>query len=225
MIRGVKVLTAGIAALAWAGSAPAAQTGALATTVGSGGFALSAGLGYVERDVEDGVDAQASNRRVTFRAQFGVMEKLDLYGLLGFADAEIDDASFTGTLGGSVGVGARYAMLTFADNDTRLMLDLQGEFFRSEDGSKRVDHQGFHAATYLMKEFGAAGRTGYFYPYGGLRISYSSYGGRGVDDFSSKDYIGVFGGADYFVNPNVFFSGEVHVFDETSLYLSVGYRF
>ena len=225
MNRTFKMLAAAAAALLWAGSTPAAQTGALATTVGPGGFAVSAGMGYVERDVEDGVAAEANTRRLTFRAQFGVVEKLDLYVLLGFADVEIGDVGFEGTLGENLGIGARYTLLEFADSDTRLMLDLQGEYFRSKDGSDRIRQQNYHAATYLMREFGAAGRTGYFYPYGGIRVSYSRYDGRGVDDFVSKDFVGVFGGADYFVNPNVFFSGEVHVFDETSLYLGVGYRF
>ena len=213
------------AALLLAESAPAAQTGALATTVGPGGFAVSASMGYAERDVEDGVDAEAANRRLTLRAQFGVVEALDLYVLLGFADVEIDDAGFSGTLGENLGLGVRYSMLEFADSDTRLVLDLQGEYISSSDGSDRIRQQTYHVATYLMKEYGAAGRTGYFYPYGGVRVSFARYEGKGLDDFTSKDYVGVFGGADYFVNPNVFFSGEVHVFDETSLYLGVGYRF
>jgi hypothetical protein len=144
---------------------------------------------------------------------------------LGFADVEIDKAGFEGTLGESLSIGGRYAMLEFADNDTKLMLEVQGDYFRSSDGSDRIQHFGYHAATYMVREFGAAGRVGYFYPYGGIRISYADYSGRGVDDFTSADFIGVFGGADYFVNPNVFFTGEVHVFDETSLYLGVGHRF
>ncbi|HSH69529.1 MAG TPA: hypothetical protein VK997_06400 [Deferrisomatales bacterium] len=227
MNRTIKGLaTATIAtALLWTGSAPAAQTGALATTVGRGGFAVSASTGYAERDVEDGVDAKAANRRLAFRAQFGVAETLDLYALLGFADLEIDHTGFSGTLGENLGLGVRYSLLEFADSDARLVLDMQGEYIRSSDGSDRVRQQTYHVATYLMKEFGAAGRTGYFYPYGGIRVSYARYEGSGLDDFISKDFVGVFGGADYFVNPNVFFSGEVHVFDETSLYLGVGYRF
>ncbi len=225
MDRTIQRLAAIAVALLWAGSASAAQTGALATTVGPGGFAVSAGMGYVERDVEDGADAEATNRRLTFRAQIGVLEKLDLYALLGFADVDIDDPGFKGTLGENLGIGALYAMLEFADSDTRLMLDLQGEFVRSKDGSDQVRQQNYHAATYLMREFGAAGRTGYFYPFGGIRVSYSRYDPSGKGEFISKDFVGVFGGADYFVNPNVFFSGEVHVFDETSLYLGVGYRF
>ena len=225
MNRTMKMSAAGAAILLWTASAPAAPTGGLATAVGPGGFAISAGMGYVERDVEDRVDAEASTRRLTFRAQLGVVEKLDVYALLGFADVEIDDAGFEGTLGENLGIGIRYAMLEFADSDTHLMLDLQGEYLRSQDGSHRIREQNYHAAIYLMKEIGAAGRTGYFYPYGGIRVSYAHYDGSGVDNYVSKDFVGVFGGADYFVNPNVFFSGEVHVFDEMSLYLGVGYRF
>jgi len=224
MGRPVGRYAATVVALLVAAPATAAQTGGLASSVGHGGLALAVGAGYVERDVKDGIDAEAASRRLAFRAQFGVVEKLDVYAQLGFADVQIDDAGFEGTLGENLTLGARYAMLEFADSGTKLMLDVQGDYFRSSDGSDRLLHLGYHAATYLVREFGAAGRVGYFYPFGGIRLSYANYDGSGVDDFASEDFIGVFGGADYFVNPNIFFTGEVHVFDETSLYLGVGYR-
>jgi len=220
-----KMFAVTVATLFCCGPAAAAQTGALATTLGQGGFALSANWGYSQRDVRDGESDKASSFRSLFRAQLGVATGLDLYALLGFADVELDDAGFEGTLGENLGLGAHYTMLKFADSGMRLMLDVQGEYIRSESETGRLRHQGYHAATYLLREYGAAGRTGYFYPYAGVRVSYVRYDGRGVDDFTARGYLGVFGGADYFVNPNVFFAGEVHVFDETSLYLGVGYRF
>ena len=77
-----------------------------------------------------------------------------------------------------------------------------------------------------MVSASAAGKVGFFYPYGGARVSSSRYEGEhGVDDHKSKNFIGFLGGADYFVSPNVYFSGEVHLFDEMSLYLTTGYRF
>ena len=221
--RGVSA--AALVALLGAGPGWAARTGGLATTVEPGRFALSSGLGYVERDMEDGVDVEARSRQLDLRAQFGLIDKLDLYLLLGFADADLNGASFKGALGGHFGIGAHYAMLEFAENDTKLMLDVQADFYRSSDGGDRVTQQGYYLATYLLREFGAAGRTGYFYPFGGVRVSYTYMDGKGTDNLTGKDFVGVFGGADYFVNPNVFFTGEVHVFDETSLYLGVGYRF
>lgn len=205
--------------------APAANIGGLAAPLKTGEFAVSTALGYVERDVEDGVDDTVSNRRVLFRGGFGVVDGLEIYGILGLTDAEFDDANFDGGLGGTFGAGVKYGLFHFQTTGLKLVLDVQGEYFSSSDGSKRARQQAYHGAAYLVKEVGAAGRVGYFYPYGGLRLSYARYDDKGIDDFTNEDFVGVFGGADYFVNPNIFFSGEVHLFDETSLYLGVGYRF
>lgn len=204
----------------------AAPTGGLASPVGAGGFAVSAGLAYAQRDLEDGSDDEVTNRRVLFRAQYGPVEWLDLYAILGFTDAELDDEDFEGSLGGTFGLGAHVQALHFPDSAVKIVLDLQGEYFRSEDGSKRVKTQAYHGAAYVVKEIGAAGRVGYFYPYGGIRVSYAHHDvNKGIEDLHAEDLVGLFGGVDYFVNPNVYFAGEIHLFDETSLFLGVGYRF
>lgn len=214
------------AAVLAAGPVAAAQTGGLASPLDVGGLAVSATLGYAQRDVKDGRDDQLTDRSVLFRAEVGVADGLDLYGILGFTDADLDHADFAGTLGESFGVGVRYGLLNFPESALQVVLDLQGEYFRSRDGDRDLRTRAYHAATYLVREIGAAGRVGYIYPFGGVRLSYArADGGGGVDDVHSDDLVGIFGGADYFVNPNVFFSGEVHLFDETSLYLGVGYRF
>lgn len=206
--------------------ARAGHSGGLASPVGPGGLALSATLAYGERDVEDGRDDQVASRRALLRAQFGVLDGVDLYATVGLGDLEFDHADFEGSLGESFGVGLRYGLLNFKENEMKLVLDVQGEYLRSSDGGERVRHQAYHAAALLVKEIGAAGRVGYLFPYGGARVSYARYDASGgVDDYTSDDVIGVLGGVDYFVNPNVFFSAEAHLFDETGLYLSAGYRF
>ncbi len=219
------VLALAVMATAWPLWASAGNIGGLAAPLETGRFAVSATLGYSERDVEDGVDDELSSRRILFRGGFGVADGLELYGIVGLTDAEFDDVDFEGGLGETFGGGVRYGLFHFQETGVKLVLDAQGEYFRSSDGSKRVRQQAYHGAVYLVKEVGAAGRVGYFYPYGGLRLSYARYDGKGVDDYTNDDFLGVFGGVDYFVNPTVFFSGEVHLFDEMGLYLGVGYRF
>ncbi|MDW7709305.1 MAG: hypothetical protein SCH98_02430 [Deferrisomatales bacterium] len=209
-----------------AGAASAAQTGGLASPLGPGGFATSVTLGYGERDVKDGRRDEVVTRRVLLRGQVGVTDGVDVYGTVGLGDLDFDRADFSGSLGETFGAGVRLGLLSFPESAIKLVLDLQGEYLRSTDGGKRVRHQAYHAATYVVREVGAARRVGYFFPYGGVRVSYARYdGNRGVPDTEGDDYVGVFGGADYFVNPNVFFTGELHLFDETGLYLGVGYRF
>ncbi len=220
------VLWSSLSALVLSAPARAAQVGGLVAPLGTLGFAVSGGLSYGERDVKDGSSREVSTRRMLARAQLGLADNLDVYALLGLSDARFEGGGFDGTLGESVGLGVRYGLLHYPSSAIRVVLDLQGEYFRTEDGSKRIRHQGYHASVYAVHEMGAAGRTGYIYPYGGLRMSYTRYDGSGgADDYRGKDVLGVFGGADYFVNPQVFFTGEVHIFDETSLYLGVGYRF
>ncbi|MHB8762794.1 MAG: hypothetical protein ACYDA8_00400 [Deferrisomatales bacterium] len=221
-----KIALAGTLAVLFAGPSMAAQTGGLATPLGPGGFATSATLAYAERDVRDGRDDEVAAFRALLRAQVGALDGLDVYGTVGLSDLEFDRVDFEGALGESLGLGLRYGMLNFPEQAVKLVLDLQGEYFRSRDGSKKVRHQGGHVATYLVKEVGAAGRVGYVNTYGGVRVSYAWYeGSGGVDDYRGDDFVGLFGGADYFVTPNVFFSGELHLFDEFSAYLGVGYRF
>ncbi len=209
-----------------AGAAQAAHTGGLAVPVGAGGLAVSTTLGYAERDVENGRNDEATSRRLLVRAEFGLLANLDLYALFGLTDVEFQHLNFEGDLRESLGAGVRWSVLQLPDPALQFVLDLQGETFRSEDGARTARCQAYHLAAYAVREIGAAGRVGYFYPYGGLRLSYADYDlNRGASDHSSDDFLGVFGGVDYFVNPNVYFSGEAHLFDETSLYLGVGYRF
>ncbi len=208
------------------GTAWAGPVGGLSAPLRAKGFAVSGWFAYAERDVEDGSGDEVSTRRMLARVGVGVADGIDVYALVGFSDAQFDREDFTGTLGASLGLGVRYGLLRYPQNGVQVVLDVQGEVFRSRDGSKSVRHQAYHAAVYVVREIGAAGRVGYLYPYGGARVSYARYDGSdGVDDYRGDDFVGVFGGADYFVNPNVFFTGEVHLFDETSIYLGAGYRF
>lgn len=220
-------IAAGLLALGMFGGrvAFASQLGGLATLVGPGGAVVSANVGYVERDVKDGRDDQVSSLRTVLRGAVGVMDGLDLYGYAGFTDLLFDKADFEGSRGATVGGGVRYGLLSFSDSDIRLVLDLQGEYLRVNDRGS-VRGQAYHAAVYVLKEYGAAGSVGYFYPFAGAEVSWAKYrGGDGLDTFRSKDVVGVFAGADYFVNPNVFFSAELHLFDETSVTVGAGYRF
>ena len=55
-------------------------------------------------------------------------------------------------MGASIGGGLRYRVVNFPESALQIVIDLQGEYFRSEDGSKDLDHQAYHLATYLVRE-------------------------------------------------------------------------
>lgn len=226
MFKKLKIITVIglLGTLVGTGPALGAMSGGLASPMEEGQMALSMMMAYTERDVENGDSEEASNRRLLFKGNFGIGQGADFYALIGLSDVSYKEEGFDGSLGESFGLGIRYTPTQMTDG-TKLVLDFQGEFLTSEDGEHKARQQQFHMGAYLVGQFGAAGTTGYFYPYAGLRLSTADYNNEKVDDFKAKDNIGVFAGADYFVNPNVFFSGEFHLFDESGVYLSAGYRF
>lgn len=210
-----------------AGASHASNAGGLAWPVGPGGFASSVTIAYAEQDLEDSGETVSTFRNL-LRAQFGLLDDLDVYGAVGTSDLEVSDSDEGGGRGFTFGGGIHYSMVRAADASIRLMLNLEAEWL-NVDGVKRDAYQ---AGVYVVKQYGAAGTTGYFFPYAGARVSYSRYRGGDFDDTDpgndtdkAENFIGFFAGADYFVSPNVFFSGEVHLFDEMSVYGTAGYRF
>lgn len=204
----------------------AAMTGGLAAPLGAGQATVSVSLAYIERDVQEGdVRDEARSRRILFKGEMGVGYGLDFYAFLGMTDLSFRDMDFDGNLGETFGLGVRWGDISLGDESTTLVLDGQAEYFASDDGSFTAKQQAYHVAAYVVKQFGAAGRVGYFYPFAGVRFSYARLENEHRDDFENDDIFGLLAGADYFVNPNVFFSGELHLFDENSFYLTAGYRF
>ncbi len=220
---GMGLLLFGLSAAAPVSAAP---TGGPAALLKPQGAALSFGVAYVERDVKGGGGDEVSSVKTLLRGDYGILEDLTAYGFIGFSDLKFDDADFEGARAADLGAGVRYGLASVPSSAVRLVLDLQAEFLRASDESNHVRQEAGHIATYVVKEFAAAGDVGYFYPFGGFRVSYAKYLGSGdMDNHRSKTLVGVFAGSDYFVNPNVFFSAEVHLFDEMSIAASAGYRF
>lgn len=217
MAAGVGLLSLGLA-----GVGSAAHVGGLASLLGPGGAAMSVSIGYGERDLTKGASS-AKSYRTLVGGQFGLADGLDLRATLGLRDVSI--GSFEGSLGESAGVGLRYGVWNQPANGLKVVLDGQGEYFRSSDGGDDVRYQGLQLSAYLLKEVGAAGRMGYLSGYGGVRVAYGRYDRDRGQNPRNEDKLGLFGGADYFVTPNVFFSGELQLFDEFGVNIGVGYRF
>jgi hypothetical protein len=200
----------------------ATQVGGLAWPVGQGGFTSSLSVGYAEQGVKDGTNDRASTFRNLLRAEAGLSDEISVYGAFGVSDIDLGDAHYRAGRGGSAGGGLRWGLVRTADRSLQLALSLDAEYLKVGD----VSRTNYRAATYVVKQYGASGSIGFFYPYAGFDVSYANYSGRhGVGDFHSRDFIGVFAGADYFVSPNIYFSGEIHLFDESSAYGTVGYKF
>lgn len=195
----------------------AGQVGGLATNVGEGGLSLSTGLSYAEKDVErNGRREEMTTRQLVVKGSYGLLPNLDLNVKLGFADLEVDD--FEGRLDALYGVGFKFKMFQDPNNKVNVLLDGEVSQFSSEDSGVDADILDYHIA------FTVSNKSGNITPYGGIKFSETEIDFDSTK-FTADNNVGVFGGVDYFVNPNVFFTGEVSIFDQEALYVGVGYKF
>lgn len=195
----------------------AGQVGGLVTNVGEGGLSLSTGLSYAEKDVErNGRKEEMTTRQLVVKGSYGLLPNLDLNVKLGFADLEVDN--FEGRLDALYGVGFKFKMFQDPNNKVNVLLDGEVTQFSSEDNGNEADVTDYQVA------FIVSNKAGNITPYGGIKISETEIDS---DDrkYTADNNVGVFGGVDYFVNPNVFFNGEVSIFDQEALYVGVGYKF
>jgi len=128
----------------------------------------------------------------------------------------VDD--FEGRLDALYGVGFKFKMFQDPQNKVNVLLDGEVTQFSSEDSGVDADVLDYHIA------FTVSNKAGNITPYGGIKFSETEIE-RGSRKDTADNNVGVFGGVDYFVNPNVFFNGEVSIFDQEALYVGVGYKF
>ncbi len=221
---GSRILVPVLAVLALAGFANASSIGGLASPLNESEASMAVVMGYSQRDVKDGIKDEARSKRFLLKGAYGIGHGTDIYVTLGLSDINYKDANFSGSLGQSFGAGVRFSPTEFADG-TKLVFDLDGDYVSSTDGSNRVTSQTYRGAGYIVGKFGSSGKFGYFFPYAGLSISTASYNNPHYSDYKASQNIGLIGGTDFFINPNVFFTLEFHIFDESAAYLTAGYRF
>lgn len=206
--------------MAVASTAAASQTGGLVTNVGENGLALSIGLSYVNKDMERSGQPkeEISERQLIVKGDYGLLPNLDIYAKLGFADLEVDDIDFEGRLDALYGIGAKFKI--FQDSNSKINVLLNGEIsqFSSKDNGVNANVLDYQMA------FTVSNNAGNITPYGGIKFS-----GTEIDfddtKYNADKNVGIFAGVEYFVNPNVFFTGEINIFDQDALYLGVGYKF
>ncbi|MDO8446864.1 MAG: hypothetical protein Q7T53_12350 [Deltaproteobacteria bacterium] len=198
-------------------AAGAGQVGGLATNVGEGGLSLSTGLLYIDKDVErNGQKEEMTTRQLVVKGSYGLLPNLDLNVKLGFADLEVDPIE--GRLDALYGVGFKFKMFQDPNNKVNVLLDGEVTQFSSEDNGDDADVTDYQVA------FIVSNKAGNITPYGGIKFSETEIE-RGSTKYTADNNVGVFGGVDYFVNPNVFFTGEVNIFDQDAVYIGVGYKF
>lgn len=207
-------------------AAQAAPVGGLSYNLGARGFAFSAGagVGFVQRDVHvienDQLVDESSSSRFLIKVDVAPAYFIDIYALGGAADFQMDDADFRGALTGAWGGGARLMLLPYSlKTDLNVTLDAQYVGFTAEDHDVKAKSDESQVALIIAYKLRG------IVPYGGFKYNPVKVQFAGDDnDLTGDQEAGVFIGTDYFITPNVFFTGELSIFSETSLFLMVGYN-
>ncbi len=210
-------------AAAIATSAQAGQLGSQAATVGEGGLSFSAGLNYASKDMKtNGAKEEMIARQLVLTGDYGLLPSLDLYIKLGLADMEVK--GFKGRLDALYGVGAKFKL--FKDPKDKVNVTINGGVTRFNSGDSTADA----TVTDYIGAVIVSNRAGNMTPYGGFKVCETEAEVKPTGVGSSSKYtadkkVGILAGVDYFVNPNVFFSGEVNLFDQQAVYLGAGFKF
>ncbi|MBI4745249.1 MAG: hypothetical protein HY786_01560 [Deltaproteobacteria bacterium] len=161
-----------------------------------------------------------TTRQLVVTGDYGLLPSLDLYIKLGFADMEVPD--FKGRLDGLYGVGAKFKL--FKDPEDKLNVTIDGGVTRFNSG----DSTGDATVTDYMGALIVSNKAGNMTPYAGFKVCETEVelkSGASSRKFSADKKVGILAGVDYFVNPNVFFNGEVNLFDQQAVYLGAGFKF
>lgn len=198
-------------------TAESGQIGGLVNSVGQGGLSLSGGISYITKDLEDaGQNKEMTARAFVVKGDYGLIPNLDLFVKLGFADLKY--GSFEGRMDALFGAGLKFKLFKDPEDKVNVYVDAEISKFSSSDSTRRADVKDYQMS------FIVSNRAGNITPYGGVKVSETEVD---VDSTKSKasKHVGIIGGADYFVNPNVFFNGEVNIFDQQAIHIGVGYKF
>lgn len=224
------MLTTAAVVLILAAAASAMPVGGLSYNIGGPSFSISSGVGFLQRDVHvirhDIEVDEATSSRWLVKANVAPFDYLDAYGTVGAADFKLEDSNYRASLVTAYGGGMKLQVLPlwFFKSNLNVAADLQYIAFHAQDEVEGVEIDSRY------KEFQAAAVIAYklrdVVPYGGLK-----YNPVLVDITGKKNDLegdmdgGVFIGADFYVTPTVFFTGELSIFSETSIFLMVGYNF
>lgn len=191
-------------------------------------FSVSAGVGFGQRDVHviDDDDLQDELNSSTFLTKINLspLNFLEMYGLIGAADLQLDDGDYKGTLATAWGGGLRAEVFpSFWNVDTNFHIALDGQYFSvtTEDNDILGTLQEAQGALILSYAF-ARGVA----PYGGLKYDYAHLKFEGSNNDMRGDVdLAVFVGCDYEVTDEVFFNVDLTIFAETRIFASVGYKY
>ncbi|MDT8318359.1 MAG: hypothetical protein RQ824_10295 [bacterium] len=195
-------------------TALAGQIGGLADHMGGQLLTATVSVGVIDRDVKrSGTDDDYKMNVLSARVTYGLNDRVDLYATLGKANIDsfgnVDDS-----LEDIYGGGVKFLLFEGA-NKTRVILNADANFMETSD----ADYRDISGSVIISR------KRGNLTPYGGVKVSAVEINPDLGKDWEEEKGTGFFAGLDYFVNPNVYFTGEIHVFAENTIFAGVGYNF
>lgn len=175
---------------------------------------LKTGLGYTMRELErsGGGENDFGSLQILFTGGFNPFDHMSIYAKAGYSDLKFRGSERTPlslTLGGGVTVS-----LLPPSEMNNVLIEAQMDYFTPEN-FRVIDYQ--FGATYIY-------RSNNVIPYAGVKFSDTDVKNTDTDEeWQGKWKFGIVIGIQYFVNPNVFFSAEMHNFDQDAVYGSVGF--
>ncbi|NLH49385.1 MAG: porin family protein [Myxococcales bacterium] len=207
-----------------AGPAPASNVGGLSYNIGPS-FSVGAGVGFSMHDIHvienDDISDQMSTSRFLVKADIAPIRYVDIYGLIGVGDLQLDDGDYSGSLGTTYGGGLRPQLFPLTwKSPLNVTLDAQYLETQTRDSTMAARLMEFQAsliASYVMRSLA---------PYGGIKYDRMAvqFDGSTNDIEGDMDW-GAFIGCDYFVTQNVFFNLELSIFTETAVFLATGFKY
>ena len=191
-------------------------------------FSVSAGVGFGQRDIHliDDEDIQDELNSSVFLTKLNLapFNFLEIYGLIGAADIQLDDGDYKGVLSLAWGGGLRTEVFpAYWNVDTDFHIALDGQYYTvsTEDNNIASTFQEAQGALILSYAF-ARGVA----PYGGLKYDYALLKFEGGDNDMRGDLdFAVFVGCDYGVTDEIFFNVDLTIFSETRIFAGVGYKY
>ena len=193
-------------------------------------------------------DFDFSSHSVYLRADYGLTDNVDIYGLFGYRllDADVDGEAGMGSIDAILwGVGLKGTFyradsglyfggglgLTHAFTPGKVELDVPSgggnrDFDYNELNITADLHFGWH-----FKEIGLTPYFGVEYRYTWLMLEgHDASSGAGIEDddtglFNEEHNFGIFAGIDYFINDRFYMNVEGHAFNYWGGSFSIGYLF
>ncbi|MBI4208834.1 MAG: outer membrane beta-barrel protein [Deltaproteobacteria bacterium] len=193
--------------------------GGLARPMEKGHGGILVDMGYAQRDMDQNqITTELRSRQGSLRGTYALWDFLSLSAIVGLMDYDTGTNVET-TLNGAY--GAAIKGLLFRGQTTRLELTADGRFlyYSAEDNSIDIASWEYQFALNVVY------RAENVLPYIGLDYNNLDVQRSGASDLESQDNFGVVLGLDYFVNPNVYFYGEMHNFNQDAISLGVGFKF